>query len=84
LPAAIIKKFKDCAERLVRIVGNIAKPPALIVFEKHISCDCNAWQIELQLTDDISIRQTKQEPTKLKDSCIVSQDPGKARANPSE
>ena len=84
LPVGIIKELKDSVKRLVRIVHNIGIPSALIVFEEHISCDCHAWQIELQLADDISIRQTNLEPTKLKASFIVSQDSKKARANPSE
>jgi hypothetical protein len=63
LPVRIIKEFKDCVKRLLRIVDNIGKPAALIVFEERISCDCHTWQTDLQFINVIANRQANFGPT---------------------
>ena len=55
LPVGIIKEFKDCVKRLLRIVDNIGKPAALIVFEERIACDCHTRQSDLQFINIIEI-----------------------------
>ena len=63
LPVGIIKELKDCVKRLIRIVHNIGKPSALIVFEERIACDCHTWQTGLRFINVIAIRQAKFEPS---------------------
>ncbi len=58
LPVRIIKELDDCIKRLIRIVDNIGKPSALIVFEERIACDCHTRQSGLQLS--ISLNFDKQ------------------------
>jgi hypothetical protein len=55
LPVGIIKELKDCVKSLIRIVHNIGKPSALIVFEERIACDCHTWQTGLQFINVIVI-----------------------------
>jgi hypothetical protein len=81
LPVGIIKEFKDCVKRLLRIVDNIGKPAALIVFEERIACDCHTWQTCLRPINVIVNRQAKFEPTIFTVTNIVTIFPEKASAN---
>jgi len=50
LPVGIIKELKNCLKSLIRIVHNIGKPSALIVFEERMARDGHTWQNRLQLS----------------------------------
>jgi hypothetical protein len=81
LPVEIIKELKDCVKRLIRIVDNIGKPSALIVFEERIACDCHTWQTGLRLINVIVNRQPKHVPNLFASTNIVSILSEKASAN---
>ena len=79
LPVGIIKELKDCVKWLIRIVRNVGKPSALIVFEERITCDCHTRQSGLQFINIIEIGQTRFEPTIFTVTNIVTYIPKKAR-----
>jgi len=81
LPVVIIKEFKNCGERLFRIIHNIGKRSALIVLKEHLSCDRYAWHIIHHFINIIDSLQSKFERTYFEDTNIVSFLPEKNKNN---